>query len=52
MWDRDSSICSFIKKSIRDDKQTIFLFEALNGKVYNEIQADYIGLRIMGYFCV
>ena len=36
--------------SISDYKQTIFCLKAPTGMVYNEIQAAYIGLGIMGYF--
>ena len=44
---RYRSICSTIKCTL------IYLFlKASNGAVYNAMQAAYIGLRIMGYFCV
>ena len=38
--------------SISDYKQTIFVLKAPTGMVYNEIQAAYIDLGIMGYFCI
>ena len=38
--------------SISDYKQTICVLKAPTGMVYNEIQAAYIGLGIMGYFCI
>ena len=38
--------------SISDYKQMIFVLKAPTGMVYNEIQAAYIGLGIMGNFCI
>ena len=38
--------------SISDYKQMIFILKAPTCIVYNEIQAAYIGLGIMGYFCI
>ena len=40
------------KMSIRDYKPTVFVLKAPTGMVYNKIQAAYIGLGIMGYFCI
>ena len=40
------------KMSISDYKQTISVLKAPTGMVYNEIQAAYIGLGKMGYFCI
>ena len=38
--------------SISDYKQTIFVLKAPTGIVFNVIQAAYIGLGIVGYFCI
>ena len=38
--------------SISDYKQTIFILKAPTGMIYNGIHTAYIGLGIMGYFCI
>ena len=45
------SVCSFIKCQPVIE-QTIFALKAPTGMVYNDIQAAYIGLGILGYFCM
>ena len=51
-FDGVRSICSFIKMSKSDYRQTILVLKAPTGMVYNIIQAVYIGIGIMGYFCI
>ena len=40
------------KMFINDYKQTFLALKAPTGMVYNGIQAAYIGLGKMGYFCI
>ena len=46
------AVFAIYKMSMSDYKQAIFVLNAPTGMVYNEIQAAYIGLGIMGYVCI
>ena len=46
------SICSFIKCPLVITSRRFFVLKAPTSMVYNEIQAAYVGLGIMGFYCI